>query len=71
MDNGITLTGGASLLHGLAERLSCHTGVPTRVAEHPWTCTAIGAAKALGKQSLVANHACAPAVAVTTAAAST
>ena len=71
MDHGILLTGGGSLLHGLAERLSCHTGTPTRVAERPCTCTAIGAARALGNQSLVVNRACAPALTVTTAAAPT
>jgi rod shape-determining protein MreB and related proteins len=53
MDHGITLTGGASLLHGLAERLSRHTGTPARVADGPCTCTAIGAARALERESLV------------------
>ena len=38
MDRGITLTGGGSLLHGLAERLSRETGTPTRVADGPFTC---------------------------------
>ena len=71
MDRGILLTGGASLLHGLAERLSCHTGTPARVAERPGTCIAIGAARALDHQSLVVNRACAPALTVTTAAAPT
>jgi rod shape-determining protein MreB len=70
VDHGITLSGGGSLMHGLAERLSCHTGTPTRVAERPCTCTAIGAARALDGQALVPNGACAPAVAVPTVAAS-
>jgi rod shape-determining protein MreB and related proteins len=45
MDRGITLTGGSSLLHGLAERLSRQTGTPARVADRPRTCIAIGAAR--------------------------
>ena len=68
LDRGITLTGGGSLLHGLAERLGRHTGTPARVADRPFTCTAIGAARALDKQPLVPNRPYAPGVAVTTAA---
>lgn len=71
LDHGITLTGGGSLLHGLAERLGCHSRTPARVAERPCTCTAIGAARALDKLSRVRNRACAPAVAVATVAAPT
>ncbi|MBV9417863.1 MAG: rod shape-determining protein [Solirubrobacterales bacterium] len=71
MDHGILLTGGGSLLRGFAERLSRHTGTPTRVAERPCACTAIGAARALDNQSLVVDRACAPALTVTTAAAPT
>ena len=70
MDHGITLTGGGSLLHGLAERLSRETGTPTRVADGPFTCTAIGAARALDKQPLLPNRPCTTGVAVTTAAVS-
>ena len=67
MDHGITLIGGGSLLHGLAEGLSRHTGTPTRVAELPCSCTAIGAARALDKQSVEPNRASPPALAVTSA----
>ena len=70
MDRGITLTGGGSLLHGLAERLSRETGTPARVADGPFTCTAVGAARALDKQPLVPDRPCTPGVAVTTAAVS-
>jgi len=47
IDRGITLTGGGSLLHGLAHRLQHETGMPARVAESPHTCVALGSAKAL------------------------
>jgi rod shape-determining protein MreB and related proteins len=70
MDLGITLTGGGSLLHGLAERLSRETGTPARVADGPFTCTAIGAARALDKQPLVLDRPRTANVAVTTAAVS-
>ena len=70
MDLGITLTGGGSLLHGLAERLSRETGTPARVADGPFTCTAIGAAKALDQQPLVPDRPRTPGVAVTTPAVS-
>jgi rod shape-determining protein MreB len=71
MDHGITLTGGGSLLHGLAEGLSCHMGMPTRVAELPCSCTAIGAARALDNQAVAPNRASPLAVAVASATAST
>ena len=45
---GITLTGGGSLLHGLAELMNRETGTPVQVADGPFTCTAIGAARTLG-----------------------
>ena len=70
LERGITLTGGGSLLHGLAEQLGHYTGTPARVTERPFTSTAIGAAKALDKQPRVPQHPHAPGVAVTTAAAS-
>ncbi len=47
IDRGITLTGGGSLLHGLAHRLHHETGMPARVAHSPGTCVAVGSARAL------------------------
>mgnify|MGYP005939954943 CR=1 FL=1 len=43
--NGITLTGGGSLLGGLAELLRSEIGVRAVVAEDPLNCVAIGAGK--------------------------
>jgi rod shape-determining protein MreB and related proteins len=66
MDRGITLTGGSSLLHGLAERLSRQTGTPARVADRPCTCTAIGAAQSLDTQPPRSQSSLPPALALTT-----
>jgi len=49
IDRGIALTGGGSLLPGLAHRLQRETGMPARVAQSPTTCVAIGSAKALAR----------------------
>lgn len=42
LENGITLTGGGSLVAQLAEEISQHTQVRTYVAEHPKDCVALG-----------------------------
>jgi len=47
MEQGITLAGGGSLLHGLAERLSDETKMHVYVADDPLTCVARGAGKVL------------------------
>ncbi len=47
IDRGITLTGGGSLLHGLAQRLEHETGMPARVAQSPATRVVVGSAIAL------------------------
>lgn len=50
--NGLVLTGGGSLLTGLDQVLEIGTKVPTRIAEYPTECVAIGAAQSfqyLGK----------------------
>src|SRR5918995_747270 len=44
---GILLAGGGVLLRGFAERLSEETGMPTRLADDPLTCVAIGSGMAL------------------------
>ncbi len=69
MDRGITLTGGSSLLHGLPERLRLETGISARVADSPYTCIAIGAAKSLHKQPAPAPSSARPDIAATTTAA--
>ena len=47
MSDGIVLTGGGSLLHGMAEYLTEQTGVTCRVAPNPEDCVALGAGDAL------------------------
>ena len=45
--NGIVLTGGGSLLHGMDKRIETATGISTRIADDPITCVARGTVLAL------------------------
>ena len=47
LDEGITMTGGGSLLRDIAGVLADETGLPVRVAENPLSCVALGAGKTL------------------------
>lgn len=47
IDEGITMTGGGSLLTGIAEVLADETGLPVRVAADPLSCVALGAGRTL------------------------
>jgi rod shape-determining protein MreB len=47
LDQGIVMTGGGSLLHGIDTVLSQVTGLPVRVADDPLNCVAVGAGRAL------------------------
>ncbi len=47
MEQGIVLTGGGSLLHGLDSRLQDETGMPIVVARDPLNCVAIGSGQCL------------------------
>lgn len=47
LDNGIVMTGGGALLHGIDEALSRVTGLHVRIADDPLNCVAIGAGRAL------------------------
>ncbi len=47
MDRGIVLTGGGSLLKGLAERLRQETAMPVHLTESPISCVALGSGKCL------------------------
>jgi rod shape-determining protein MreB and related proteins len=49
IDRGITLTGGSSLLHGLAERLRLEIGTDVCVADSPSTRIAVGLARIVEK----------------------
>jgi rod shape-determining protein MreB len=67
MDRGITLTGGGSLLPGLARRLHLETTMPVQVADHPFACTAIGSARWVDEQVDPSRTALRPGFAVTSA----
>jgi rod shape-determining protein MreB len=47
LDQGIVMTGGGSLLHGIDKVISRVTGLPVRVADDPLNCVALGAGRAL------------------------
>ena len=47
IDEGITMTGGGSLLPEIDAVLAEETGLPVRVADNPLTCVAMGAGRAL------------------------
>jgi rod shape-determining protein MreB len=47
LDQGIVMTGGGSLLHGIDVMLARVTGLPVRVADDPLNCVAVGAGRAL------------------------
>jgi len=47
IDEGITMTGGGSLLREIATVLADETGLPVRVAENPMSCVALGAGRTL------------------------
>ena len=47
IDDGITMTGGSSLLREIATVLADETGLPVKVAEDPLNCVALGAGKTI------------------------
>jgi rod shape-determining protein MreB len=47
IDQGITMTGGGSLLREISSVLADETGLPVRVAEDPMSCVALGAGRTL------------------------
>ena len=51
---GILLAGGGVLLRGFAERIEEETGMPTRLADDPLTCVAIGSGMALEEVNTMA-----------------
>jgi rod shape-determining protein MreB and related proteins len=65
IDRGITLTGGGSLLPGLAVRVGLETAIPVQVAENACTCTAIGPVRSVDHQLTRSQPAPRPALVVT------
>ena len=47
IDQGIVLTGGGALLHGLDARLAAETGMPIVIADNPLQCVVFGAGQCL------------------------
>ena len=47
IDDGITLTGGGSLLRDIDKVLADETGLPVRVSDNPLQCVALGAGATL------------------------
>jgi rod shape-determining protein MreB len=47
MEQGIVLTGGGAMLHGLAARLMAETGMPIVVADNPLTSVVMGSGQCL------------------------
>ncbi len=47
MEQGIVLTGGGALLHGLDVRLQAETGMPISIAQDPLNCVAVGSGHVL------------------------
>ena len=47
IDEGITMTGGGSLLREISGVLADETGLPVKVAENPMSCVALGAGRTL------------------------
>ena len=48
IDRGVALCGGGALLRGVEKYLTKSLGIPAYLVDHPTTCTAQGAARALG-----------------------
>jgi rod shape-determining protein MreB len=52
IDQGITMTGGGSLLRGICTVLQDATGLPVQVADNAMECVALGAGQTLDNQML-------------------
>lgn len=53
--DGLTLTGGGSLIHGMAELMGKSIGIEAAVAEEPMSCVAYGIGKALKNFDILKN----------------
>ncbi|HSR00638.1 MAG TPA: rod shape-determining protein [Sphingomicrobium sp.] len=52
IDQGITMTGGGSLLRGIDTVIQDSTGLPVRIADDPMSCVALGAGRTLEEKVL-------------------
>jgi rod shape-determining protein MreB len=55
MEQGIVLTGGGALLHGLDARLAAETGMPVVIAANPLQCVVFGAGQCLEHLSVLSD----------------
>ncbi len=56
LNNGIVMTGGGALLHGLDMLLSQQTNLPVHIADDPISCVALGTGKALNNISYLSQQ---------------
>jgi rod shape-determining protein MreB len=55
IERGITLTGGGALLRGMDALIEGETGIPTRIADDPLSCVAIGTGAVLNELPVLAS----------------
>ena len=53
LNNGVLLTGGGSMLRGMAQRLEHETGAKIIIPENPRECVILGSGQALKRLDLV------------------
>lgn len=56
IDRGVAITGGGALLRGVDKLLTKELGVPAYRVDNPTTCTAEGAARAIGMHALIRRN---------------
>jgi rod shape-determining protein MreB len=56
LSEGVLVFGGSSQVLGFPEQLELSLGLPVKLAEHPMTCVADGAARALRNRPLLAAY---------------
>lgn len=56
IDQGIVMTGGGAMLHGLDQVITAETGVPAFLAPDPVSCVALGTGKAIEGYTLRDDH---------------
>jgi rod shape-determining protein MreB len=56
IQQGVIMTGGGAMLHGLDLVIAARTGVPTYLADNPVSCVALGTGKALERFEMRDDH---------------